>query len=670
MNGLRQALKAVSVSLMAIWLSPNALAGDVVPGHTAVWYDPNRSGEGWVLEVLWDGRAAGYWFTFDESGNQRWLFGTGQVIQSPEGSRIDFPILYVTSGGQFGDGFDPDSVVLENAGRASFYFDDCVSGRVDIDALGYTDTVPMSRLTRTMGTGCGPLNGIPGEPAFAFAGETGSWYDPTHSGEGFPLQWLADGRLITYWFTYDDRGNQAWMFGVAEVRDGDTMEFQEVLKPEGARFGNAFDPDDVVLRPWGSMSMALSCESGTVSYASSLNQFGSGTQNIQKLTRVAQPACPYQKPKLADLYDVTWEEIPIGTDEMGFHEDIRAYSISDQGEVVAHKLIGPATSAVMLWQPGAEDWVRLGEMQASSGAAIFIAPDGTSVVTSERRNNDIIPEKPSKPVIWDESQGWQGLDNDVFTDGSMFGASEDRQVLVGTGDVGRGTGKFPWIWQAQTGVVELAETEELAFTTPFGVSNDGSVVAGHNRFIIEGTEILSAAAVRWVNGGEPELLYDNLGALLASVRACNADCSILAGIGQADFYPEHPHIGEGWIWQSGQTTYLGLLEDEPDELDRTGFAPRDLSADGSLIIGTYLQEVAPGLGEPLPFVWTQRTGNVSLTAILLEMNPEGFLIWDRVEPMSVSSTGEKILLRGESENAEGQKRRHAAVVTLTPKAED
>lgn len=671
MHHLKSAAHNIMTSALLVAITAsNAFAGDIVPGHTAIWYDPDRSGEGWVLEVLHDDSAVAYWFTYDESGKQRWVVGSGSIVESPEGSRIDLPELFISSGGQFGEGFDPDSVVLENVGSASFSFDDCFSGRVEVQALGYADTVQISRLTKTMGAGCSPINGVAGEPVLPFAGQTGSWFDPTHNGEGFINQWMANGSMITYWFTYDDQGNQAWMLGVGEKREDDTVDFQEVLKPEGAKFGNAFDPDDVELLPWGMMSMQLACEAGTVSYDSSLGPFGSGAQDLQRLTRVAQPACPYEKPELSDLYQFSWQDIPIGTDENGSYEDIRAQSVSDQGAVVAHKLIGPSTSAVMLWRPETEQWERLGALRARSGSPLLIAPSGKLVVTDEKGDiND--PNKPSRPMIWDDFMGWQAVESNVLARNTLFGASDNRQAMVGTGRAGGEGDLIPWVWRPETGVVALPETENLQFLTPYGASNDGDIVVGHNLFIVEGTSILSAAAVRWVNGGDPELLYDDTGALLASVRFCNADCSVLIGVGQAELVPDHPNAGETWVWIAGKTTYLGTLLYPGSETITGNFSPYDTSSDGSLIVGEYTEMVAEGFYASPAFIWTQATGLVSMGEVLEELAlDEG--PWNWMRAASVSSSGDKILLVGESRipGAGAGDRRRAAILTMMPIAQD
>ncbi|MCB1555515.1 MAG: hypothetical protein KDJ14_17085 [Xanthomonadales bacterium] len=67
------------------------------------WYDPERPGEGVVVDILEDGRAALYWYTYspDGSGEQVWLVGVG----STSDNLIYVPEMFLVTGGQFGFGF-------------------------------------------------------------------------------------------------------------------------------------------------------------------------------------------------------------------------------------------------------------------------------------------------------------------------------------------------------------------------------------------------------------------------------------------------------------------------------------------------------------------------------------------------------------------------------------
>ena len=47
---------------------------------------------------------------------------------------------------------------------------------------------------------------------------TGAWYDPNQSGHGLFLEVLTDNRLLAYWFTFDQYGQQAWFGGLGRMK--------------------------------------------------------------------------------------------------------------------------------------------------------------------------------------------------------------------------------------------------------------------------------------------------------------------------------------------------------------------------------------------------------------------------------------------------------------------
>ncbi len=76
--------------------------------YSGSWFDPDRSGEGYVVQILVDNRALVYWFSYDPEGQRRWFYGTGTL----QGGSWRFDEIYTTAGPVFGDGYNPDDFNL------------------------------------------------------------------------------------------------------------------------------------------------------------------------------------------------------------------------------------------------------------------------------------------------------------------------------------------------------------------------------------------------------------------------------------------------------------------------------------------------------------------------------------------------------------------------------
>ncbi|PKM09025.1 MAG: hypothetical protein CVV14_01610 [Gammaproteobacteria bacterium HGW-Gammaproteobacteria-4] len=274
---------ALALAMILVAASPLPAHSAVGPEHSANWFDPERDGEGWSLEILDPQTALGYWFTYDENGHQRWLVGIGHI----DGDQIEFPEMLVTSGGRFGPDFDPASVARTAAGSVVMTFADCNAGAYTFEGFGQQLSIPLTRLTRTLSLNCDGDADFPD----ARAQQSGSWFDPTHDGEGYSLQWLSDGRAVITWFTYDPQGQQFWMIGVGD-KVGEELVFKDLISTLGARFGSAFRKEDVVRFNWGELRLGLGCDDAWARYRSTSPDFGSGRFNLRRLTRLAGLICP------------------------------------------------------------------------------------------------------------------------------------------------------------------------------------------------------------------------------------------------------------------------------------------------------------------------------------------------------------------------------------------
>ncbi len=254
------------------------------PGIAGAWYDLDHDGEGFLFDMLANGVVVLYWFTYDADGQQDWYIAVGEV----RGNRAVFPELLRVSGGVFGEAFDPDLIVEEVVGSAKFTFSGCSSAEMDWRIGNRSGRQSVSRLTKLMGLDCG----LPRmSPITQEALLSGSWFDPSHDGEGLVLEMLTNGQALVFWFSYGPDGARRWYFGVGDEVDG-ALIFSEMLTTSGGIFGDAFDPQAVEEIPWGSLQLELECRSGRMTWNSTETGFGSGQLQLVHLTQHDGLECP------------------------------------------------------------------------------------------------------------------------------------------------------------------------------------------------------------------------------------------------------------------------------------------------------------------------------------------------------------------------------------------
>jgi hypothetical protein len=111
-----------------------------------------------VVQILDDGRAIAYWFTYDLQGQRRWFFGTG--TPDSENSSWRFDTLNSSAGGRFGDDFDPDQVNLDSWGTLELDLA-CSGGeaRYSSTEAGFgSGSITLQQLTSMDGPACPDVN--------------------------------------------------------------------------------------------------------------------------------------------------------------------------------------------------------------------------------------------------------------------------------------------------------------------------------------------------------------------------------------------------------------------------------------------------------------------------------------------------------------------------------
>ncbi len=268
---------------------PAYVAGAEISGS---WWNEARGGEGFLIQALDSGRAVVYWFTYPESTAQNldekqiWMLGEGAI----EGDTIVIEDVIRTGGARFGDAFNSDDLSITDWGMWRFSFSGCDAG-----VMSYTGPAGFdegrnttARLSRLAGNDCNAADKA------ASAGFSATWYAPTRSGEGFLVEELADGATVIYWFTYDDQGNQVWMQGTGNIVDNVAV-FDAVIMTEGAAFGADFNPQDIQINSFGSITMTLDddCRTAVMEWSTADPRFVtvSNRQTVERLSSPAGESC-------------------------------------------------------------------------------------------------------------------------------------------------------------------------------------------------------------------------------------------------------------------------------------------------------------------------------------------------------------------------------------------
>ncbi len=284
---------------------------------SGIWFDPQRDGEGIVIEELGlpigHGHAAPArgrgvlvsWYTFAPPGDPdpgpRWLIGIG--FQTGQGVHV--PSMTMTRGARFGTAFNPADVVRSDWGSLSLTIDAKRDMQVRYDGPpGWEGSQRNLVLLANVDLNPTAPPVFPPSPSVpTIVSASGTYFNPARDGEGIQFQLLPGAsaeskRAIAVFYTYDAQGRQLWLTGVADSvsRFASEVTFQ-MTRATGAVFGDTFDPASVQRIPWGTLTLTIQSQpalpsSPAVSRVIAMRwnaldpAFGSGSHPLTRLTRV------------------------------------------------------------------------------------------------------------------------------------------------------------------------------------------------------------------------------------------------------------------------------------------------------------------------------------------------------------------------------------------------
>jgi hypothetical protein len=165
---------------------------------------------------------------------------------------------------------------------------------------------------------------------------SGAWYNPDQDGHGLSVQVLDDERTIAFWFAYTPDGAPMFL-----VIDG-VNDFHTVSGPayfhEGMIWGQ-FDPATLNQEVWGEVSIEfLGCNSAVLTWSSSMEGYGDGQVELERLTFVAALECDEVAAELTGEWQVSFAEgddgpYPVTVDANGAFQFYDALACLWEGHI-------------------------------------------------------------------------------------------------------------------------------------------------------------------------------------------------------------------------------------------------------------------------------------------------------------------------------------------------
>jgi hypothetical protein len=145
--------------VLSIFFSANVIAGlNLANGYaTGQWYNPQRDGEGFFVEVIGEGedlQISVAMYSYDEQGNQLWLVGNVPIEAGDVGATVP---VFLIEGPVWGTAYDPADRNTTEFGTIVVQFPTCGSAlfNVNSNVQGLeSGSYSLIRLTEIVGMDC------------------------------------------------------------------------------------------------------------------------------------------------------------------------------------------------------------------------------------------------------------------------------------------------------------------------------------------------------------------------------------------------------------------------------------------------------------------------------------------------------------------------------------
>ncbi|PID64990.1 MAG: hypothetical protein CR962_00460 [Gammaproteobacteria bacterium] len=273
-------------------------------GLSGIWYDPAYNGSGFNLMQLPNGLMLYYnGYKKDANGQAQWLFSDVIPERINAGQTLTATMYagFVGNGGSLIKKPTAPGSGVKPWGQVEITLNSCNEGRIRLTGNDGTVThniVPLATITGLTCTSSEANNVSytpPNQPAGAFSGLSGLWYDPAYNGSGFNFTQTPMG-LVMYFYGYKNNadGQALWLLSdnisqPVKANETLTVNLYAGFIGNGGSFTQKPTTAKSGLKRWGQAEITFKqCNAGIIRL---LGNSGIVTHNIIPLATIKGVTC-------------------------------------------------------------------------------------------------------------------------------------------------------------------------------------------------------------------------------------------------------------------------------------------------------------------------------------------------------------------------------------------